>query len=280
MIVSPDFENRWITDHPIDVYHADKSAVSSSALRQILKSPAAFYQAHYLRDETPDKVTKAKTLGSLVHMALLEGPKFLENFIVMPDLGDMRSSKNREARDVWLAENQTKVVVKQDELDVIKGTIDSVIAHPDARHLLKNGVSEISGYYRDPETGIALRIRPDFFSPELMAFVDIKTTKDCAVNEFAKSIWNYRYDFQVGMYAEGIEQITGKKVDYVAFVAIEKEPPYEVAVYIADDAMLNKGRADYRKALKIFHDCLLKNEFPMYQQKIQTISLPAWAFND
>lgn len=278
--IDRDFAPHWKEEQKNEDYHADKSAVSSSGLRQIEKSPATFYQNFFLRLPEAEKKSKAKTIGTLCHQAILEGSKFLENFVLMPDFGDMRSSKNREARDEWLATVEGKTVVKQDELDVIKGTIEAIVNHEGAFNLLKDGKTEISGYYADPETGILCRIRPDFLSFNLMALVDVKTTIDCSREGFAKSIWNYRYDFQLAMYSEGIKQITGKEVDYPAFIAVEKEPPYEVAVYIADKEMIDKGREDYRKSLLTLKACLDTDTFPKYQSKIEEISLPRWAFTN
>lgn len=278
--INHNFSPHWKEGQESDDYHADKSAVSSSALRQIEKSPATFYQNFFLKTPDTEKKTKAKTIGTLCHQAILEGSKFLENFVIMPDFGDFRSSKNREARDEWLATVEGKTVVKQDELDVINGTIEAIVAHEGAFNLLKDGKTEISGYYADPETGIVCRIRPDFLSFNLMALVDVKTTIDCSRDGFSKSIWNYRYDFQLAMYCEGIKQITGKEVDYPAFIAVEKEAPYEVAVYIADREMMDKGRDDYRKALRTLKKCLEAGTFPKYQTKIEEISLPRWAFQN
>jgi exodeoxyribonuclease VIII len=201
----------------------------------------------------------------------------MEQFALMPDFGDQRSSKNREAKAVWTDEHKDRIIVEEKQLDVIKGTIESVVGHKDAFNLLKEGKTEVSGYYRDPMTGITCRIRPDFLSFNLMALVDIKTTISCEKDSFSKSIWNYRYDFQLAMYGAGIKEITGKNVEYHAFVAVEKEPPFEVAVYLCDSEMISKGNADYRKALDALKRCLDEGSFPKYQKNLESISLPRWA---
>jgi hypothetical protein len=143
---------------------------------------------------------------------------------------------------------------------------------------LRNGAREVSGYFADPETGLMNRIRPDFLSFNLNALVDIKTTDDCEMNAFSRTIWNYRYDFQLAMYSEGVRLISGKAPDYHAYIAIEKTPPFEVAVYIADDSVLDKGLQDYKKAIRLLSECLEKNSWPKYQEKMENINLPAWAY--
>jgi hypothetical protein len=66
----------WKENLDNETYHADKSAVGSSSLRKILKSPLSFYSDFFL--STPQEKTDAMRFGELVHVAVLEGSKFLE----------------------------------------------------------------------------------------------------------------------------------------------------------------------------------------------------------
>jgi hypothetical protein len=284
-IVGKEFENHWKENQPEQEYHADVTAIGSGRLKVILKSPATFHAM--FGERKAEEPSEAMKFGTLVHRAILEPDKLWNSFVVEPAFTgftkDGKESANsadaKLKRQAWrnsLPEGTT--IVTQDDYDRLRGMMEALLRNRDAFNILKNGKTEISGYYRDPETGIKCRIRPDFLQFNLNALVDLKTTRDCSLNEFSKIIWNYRYDFQLAMYCEGIRQITGKAPDYPAIIAIEKTPPYEVAVYLADEAMLERGALDYRKALRLLKQCLDKNEWPGYQTSVQSISLPQWAF--
>jgi hypothetical protein len=276
-IVGSEYVNHWNEKQTMAEYHADKTAIGSGKLKTILKSPRTF-RAVYEEEQRED--TDAFQFGRLVHLAILEPAKFEQTVKLMPDFGDQRSSKNRDAKAAWLAELPPGTeLCTQEQLDDLRGMIDSLMAHKEAFAALKNGKTEISGYYRDSETGIKCKIRPDFLQFELNALVDLKTTRDCTREAFSRTVWQYRYDFQLAMYAAGIKEITGRAPKFNAILALEKVKPYEVALYVADEAMMERGELDYRKALRTLKKCITENKFNQpYQTETQSIFLPQWAF--
>jgi hypothetical protein len=279
-IVPESFQAHFIEDLSNEDYHGDKSAISSTTLRKILKSPASLY-SHLT---SPAQIeTDAMRLGSIVHLALLEPAKFQSQYVLMPDLGDMRSPLNRKKRDEWKElQAPGAVILTEDDYARIQGMIESVLRHPEACALLKNGKAEMSGFYRDPLTGIKCRVRPDLFDADSGVLIDLKTTKDCSYDEFSKSIWSFRYDFQMAMYCEAIKLITGSPVNVPIFLAVEKEKPYEMAVYPVDfnSKLMRLGTQDYQKALVTLEHCIHTNQWRPYQTEMQVIDLPAWVNED
>lgn len=277
-IVSETFTPHWVVDLSNEAYHGDKTAVSSTALRKILKSPASFYSSW---NSPPEPMSDAMRLGSIFHMALLEPELFQKLYVLQPNFGDLRSPLTRKKRDEWRSELLPgAVTLTEDEYARIQGMIESVLRRPDICRLLKDSSPEISGFFRDPDTGIKCKIRPDLFSEDYMALIDVKTTLDCTAESFSKSIFKYRYDIQAKMYCEGIHLITGQPVKYPIYLAVESKPPYECALYLADDPMLLKAEASYRYCLNRLYECLTNNNWPSYQDSIQPISLPSWALNE
>jgi hypothetical protein len=278
-IVGEEFTPHWTLDLSNEEYHRDKSALSSSSLKKLLKSPKSFYS--YATGEQEFKETDAMRLGTLFHMALLEPELFKKKYVLMPDFGDMRSPKNRQTRDEWKA-NQAPdaVILSEEEKTDIIGMINSVARHRDAARMLKNGQSEISGFFRDPTTGMKCKIRPDFFLEKDMALMDVKTTEDCSLEAFSRTLWSYRYDVQMAMYCEGIRMITGKAVVHPMYLVIERKPPYECAVYRCDEGLIARGMTDYLGCLDLLKNCLDTNKWPGYQSQIQDIALPRWAFSN
>lgn len=258
-------------------YHSDRTAVSSSNLKIIVeKSPKAFLMGHnglLRRGEST-----AFRIGSALHMAILEPELFKKSFVIQPKFS---GTGMMAAKADWrLGIKHDAVILKQEEYDDLQEMINSVLSHQDACNILKDGKTEQSGYFRDVDTGIKCRIRPDFLHFGHMALLDVKTTTDVRASEFMKSIWNYRYDFQMAMYVEGIQLITGKPVQYPLMLAIEKKPPFECAMYLCDEAMMTKGLQDFKLATSRLKECIDNAMFESYQRKIQPISLPHWALKE
>lgn len=276
-IINNDTKLGWRENQTIEEYHADKTAVNNSSLKKILKSPKSFLNSF---NEKPKDQTPSMRLGSLFHLSLLEHDLFQQQTIRAPDFGDLRKTINKEYKKEFEAENFGKQLISPEDMDKILYMTESVINHHDAMILLKDVIRETSGYFKDEETGIVQKIRPDVLSMNLNAEVDIKTTTDCSLDAFQKTIWNYRYDFQRVMCREGIKSINGKYPEFSAFIAVENEAPYECAVYFSDPALIEKATLDYRFALRRLKSCLDNNSFESYQKHATNISLPYWAFRD
>lgn len=267
----------WDETISSEKYHSDKTSVSSTGLRKILKSPKAFH-SYFIEGQREEETTTAMRFGLAVHMALLEPTLFNHQFVISPEFKGIGMKAKKEE---WLSTlKEDAIVLTETEYRHLQGMIESVLKHSDAYTILKNGKPEITGYYRDEATGLRCKIRPDFLHLDLMALVDVKTCQDISMKQFSKTIWERRYDFQMAMYCEGVRLITGKTVEYPLYIALEKHPPYECGVYIADAPLLEKGMKDYRRALDLLLQCIEGNQWLPYQEKVQSISLPFWAFSN
>lgn len=274
--------SEWVYDLDPEVYHADKTRVSSSILKTIRKSARTFWGKFH--GVWPDEDSDARLFGRAVHCALLEGMEaFNKRYVVMPKftgktLKGEESAQSKEAREkkaMWLAALPPGIeVVTTEQFTNMNGVIEAILDHPDAVALLKNGAREVTGYTVDPVTGIRLRLRPDFLSFNLSVLVDFKACRDVTEFRFQRQMVDLGWDFSEAFYSSGIELISGKKPDYVAFVAVESEAPYECAVYIADHHVTDRGFYQYRQALDTLKSCIVSNQWPRYQEKMKTISLP------
>ncbi len=276
LILPEDFTPHWLPGLTNEQYHADKTSVSSTALKRILKSPLNFYSSHMLgfREEESD----AFRFGSAFHMALLEPTEFQKMYVLQPEF---KGTGSVAARAEWReSQKPGAVILKEDEYNDLLGMLNSVQRHNGACNILKKGESEVSGYFRDPETGIKCRIRPDFMHLGSMALLDVKTTRDVEATEFSKTMWNYRYDIQMYFYSKAIEIITGRRVKYHLYLAIEKKFPFECAVYNVDEMVLERGKRDCDAAMQKLKTCLDTDAWIGYQNKVEMISLPSWALRE
>lgn len=271
MVVGQDMQGQWVRMEA-DAYHATKDAMSRGGLVEMMRSPQHFLAYwHGGQDDTP-----ALRFGRSLHEALLEPAEYRRRARVQPDFGDLRTKAAKEQRDAWRADlPRDAMIVLADDHKQISGIIDAVWAHPVASNLLQGGKPEATGLFRDPVTGVACRIRPDVLRDGVI--VDIKTTQDASRNAFSKAIANYRYHVQAAFYSDGAN-LCGTKVDDFVFIAVEKEPPFAVAVYVCEGGLVAEGRLQYRAALDRYLHCLKSNDWPGYPAEAQSITLPQWAF--
>jgi hypothetical protein len=286
MLVTESFKNEWQENVPNDYYHADRTAVHSGGINRFLRSPQHFHSAYVMGIK--QKNTESLKFGNMIHCLILEPEKFKKLYVVEPEFtgytkdGKLSnlSGEAKEKKKAWYSElSPGAQVVEQKHLDAVEGMANAIVKHPIAKEVFKEGLSEVTGYYRDPETGLKCVIRPDRINTRLHALVDLKTTENASLAAFQRSLVNYGYENQNFMYDFGYEQITSKKAEMNIFVAIEKEPPYAVAVYVADESVKDCGSRGYRKAMKGIKQCLETGIWPGYQTEAQNISMPAWSLD-
>ena len=258
---------------PIEDYHRG-AGTSKSQLDQLAKSPA-----HYLASlTTPRKETPAMRIGTLFHGLVLEPERV--QIAVAPSC-DKRTRDGKYLWEIFCAENAGAEIVTAEEGEMLSEMVASIRTHPAARALLHHalGIAEGSAWWFDDQSGELCRCRPDFYREDGI-IVDLKTTDDASPEGFARSIAKYNYNVQAAFYSDGVEESTGHPVKGFVFVAVEKSPPYAVAVYQLDMQGVELGRDQYRNLLLDLADCKIKNKWPGYSERIETISMPGWAVRE
>jgi exodeoxyribonuclease VIII len=127
------------------------------------------------------------------------------------------------------------------------------------------------------ETKIECKARPDFLR-EGHLIVDVKSTDDASYRAFQRSLANFQYHVQAAFYLDGASAVLGQNFNEFVVLAVEKDPPYAVNTFLLDEAMINEGRALYRRALQMLKCCMEAKVFPAYPDQLVNISLPAWAY--
>lgn len=270
--------NNKLIVEPAEVYHAFQ-AISSHGLMEMLRSPAHF-QAKYLTKKAEDVETEAYRVGRICHSAILEPEIFKARAVVKPDL-DYRTKAGKEALREWTELlKPDAIVLDEKDLDQILGMINAVQAHPLASRILQGGVPELSGYFQDATYQVPCKFRPDYLHEDGIV-VELKTCKDASPTAFAKAIANFNYHLQAAFYVDGFSVVYNKPRGSVphVFIAIEKDPPYGIGVYSSVEAMLDKGRELYQRALEKYVWCLANNKWPGYSEEAVDITLPHWAWS-
>lgn len=248
-------------------YHADRSAVSCSALKQILRSPAHM-KAYY---EKPNEETTSRLIGTALHAAVLEPEMFESTYVEWRG-----GNKTGKVYTAFLEENSGKSVLKSAEMTAVLRMRDSIMNYREypIGELLRNGQNEQSIVWTDPETGVRCKIRPDNQNP--YGTFDLKTTDDARPDAFVRNSVRMLYDLQAAMYQEGIFQTTGNRLDFF-FIAVEDDAPHSTWVHKASDEMLASGMKKFRQALATYKRCLETGEYPDYETPCSIITWPSYA---
>lgn len=225
-------------------------AISRSELFEIRKSPLHFkYMQDSQKEDTPSLL-----FGRALHKMILEPDSFDKEFAVAP-VCDRRTKAGREQYNAFLVENIDKDVICQDDYYIMLAMADVVNRHDLASKLLA-GKHEQSFFWTDPDTGERCKVRPDCMTEYdgQLYLVDYKTTDSCAGSDFERSVRKYGYDFQAGMYTEGVFANTFERYGF-KFIAQEKKPPYAVRVYDCSEEFIQQGYDKFREYIGIYHQC-------------------------
>lgn len=256
-------------------YHGG-AGISKSGLDVLARSPLHFWAKYLDPDRERNEPTAAMKLGTAIHTAVLEPGEFGRRYHVAPEV-DRRTKDGKAEWQLALdkAEAAGAELIPMDDAQICMRIAEQVRSHPTARQVFGHGEAELSCYWTDSETGVLCKCRPDWLALPLV--VDLKSTDDASPEGFMRSAWNYRYWVQAAWYVDGIEQATGQRVDAFVFGAFEKSAPYACKFYFADQPMLEMGRAEYRRLLRIYADCLAADRWPGYPTDVSALGVPAWA---
>lgn len=252
-----------------EAYHA-APGISKSGLDLIAKSP------YYYRHRPPQELTKAMLIGSAFHAATLEPITFPELFGVAPEV-NARTNAGKAELELFASANEGKTIISREDAEHVSAMAKAVRKHSLASSLLSEGQPETSIFHIDEPTGELVKVRPDWMVEDLL--IDLKSTEDATPEAFSKAMWNYRYFVQAAFYLDVANAALGfKRFNSFCFVVCEKKPPYQVAVYVADQETIDIGRMVYRADLEKYHQCRVTDSWPgINDGRIQEIGLPGWA---
>lgn len=258
-------------------YHSG-AGISKSGLDLISRSPLHYYAAYLDPNRTPREETPAMALGTAIHSAVLEPEKFAADYLLMPKL-DRRTKDGKAAYEDFTAqaEENGQTLISPDDYRACTTIAAQLRQNPAAAVLFENGKAEQSAFWTDRETGVLCKARPDWLRHG--AVLDVKSTDDASPSGFQRSVLKWRYHVQAAWYLDGIHQATGVPPGAFIFCVFEKAPPYAAAFYYADNDMLELGRREYRRCLRLYADCLNSGNWHGYAPQILPISLPVWVLN-
>lgn len=249
-------------------YHSGPG-LSKSGMDLLAKSPYLF------RYRPKPEPSNALLIGSAFHAATLEPHTYADWFAVAPEI-NARTNAGKAELEAFRQANAGKSILAAEDAKKVAAMAQAARCHPVAAQLLAGGVAETSIFHSDEATGELLKVRPDWMVDDLL--VDLKSTEDASAGGFSRSCANYRYHVQAAYYLDVANAVMDRRFTAFIFIAVEKSPPYQVAVYHADYEMIIAGRMEYRRLVDLYHECRIADRWPgLNDGRIEAISLPRWA---
>jgi len=265
----------WYSNVPIEKYHApemcDGPAVSSSDLRTCYhKSPAHMFcrwaENPKAEERTP---TRSMILGAAAHHLLLGEEGFKLKFVAQPELYRDRKTaeekpwnNNATVCKDWKAKHEDagRTVVTIKELRVIVEMARSLALEPLVKEGLLSGHIECSGFFKDRETGLWIKVRPDVV-PMGGEFVDLKTAAEVTTPALMSSVRSFGYNQQGALIWEACEAL---ELPFQSFMLlfVETAAPFCARMVPMPDEDIRLGRRQNRHALRRIKSSLDADHWP------------------
>lgn len=269
-----DWEGKLDLDN--EAYHALEGYVSSTTLKEMIKSPAHFKA---IALDGVKKESTAFNLGSCAHEMILEGDD--TQFIAIPDFKPQgRLTKKKQVQD-FKEHHPGKRFVTLEQKQTLQAMFKKAKSNDLFNEYLcaEGNVIEQAYAYLDEKSGIRCKFKPDMWNPGQSWMLDYKTTEDASPWGFRKTIARYHYHISAIHYLVGTKRLFGDVVNKYVFVAQEKSPPYAIGVYVLEKNALVRAAKQRRELLTRIGKCISKNNFPDYTEKGELgISPPDYAF--
>lgn len=221
---------RSFVQMPSDEYHAHK-AIGSTTLKLGLQSMAKIKAK--VDGRIREKSTDYFDLGKAAHSAVLE--RDFDNYVCGPD-ADKRTKEWKE----FEAANAGKLVLKEPQYLQVKGMYEAFYSHTLASKIVQGGKPESSFFVEI--LGQEYKARPDYTVVEgsergdkSAYLVDYKTCETLEYDFCQRAVANYGYDVSAAHYIKVFSATTEIPVTEYYWIFQEKEAPYEIAVFRADD---------------------------------------------
>jgi len=268
-------------------YHEDRSAISSSGIKVILKSAKKFYRFFLDKSFVRKPSTPDQEFGTYVHSLCLESEKIVDEYYVMPQGIDRRTT---EGKKLFAEFGKTHKTVKYEDNEQALEMVKSIFDHEYGKLILGElGFPEHTIVWEEKietEDGVFItvvcKVRLDYFIYPCELFpngliIDLKTTTD-ADDGFEKQAYNLQYHISAALYCRGVKIHLGlDQVPPFVFLAVEKDDPYEVKSHVASDDMLQKGWTECLRGLKKYAIGISTGIWDGLSKESSEINLPRYA---
>lgn len=275
----------------LDDYHGrrdllDGPSISKSALKHLIPamggSPKAFWgRWQFNPDHVEQDTSKALDFGKAAHCLLLGDEVFEERFALRPKKApDGREWHHANASCIkWVADQKGKTIITLDQYERIRRIHDDAKDYPIIKAGLLNGRIERSMLWKDPETGIWLRARPDALPNADGVYADLKTAGKFDEDFLERQIFDAGYYLQAAITRMVCRGLGMPFETFVLLYVLNDDVPDTAHVEI-DQLDIDRGERVVRWCLKTIRHCLDTGEWPgarPFNDGERRIQMKPWA---
>lgn len=255
---------------PMEFYHGqptDGPSISSSGLRTIFtQSLKHYWDGSPLNPDRAEFTdTEFTILGRAAHHLLLGEADFSRFFVIRPDtIEGEKWQGNKTICKKWLAEQELArlTVVTPAQMEQIRGMAAALAAEPIVQGGILNGYVEVSLFWKDAETGIWLKSRPDVVPNESGDTSDLKCVSDVSDDGISKALGDRGYHQQGALIGEAFREVLGMEMEHFSLVYVEGKRPHSVRIDEPHPEEITQGYEENHAALRLFKRALDNGYWP------------------
>lgn len=263
-------ENGVYSGITLDDYHGkrdllDGPSVSKSALKWLIPamggSPKAFWgRWKWNPNNINPPSSKALDFGKAAHALLLGDEVFDDKFAIRPDKWkDWRTDAAKDWREQMIASGRT--VIDTDDYERIRRIHADAKNYPLIKAGILDGRIERSLFWKDEETGIWLRARPDAIPDADGVYSDLKTAGKFEEDFLEKQIFDAGYYLQAAMTRMACRGLNLPFETFTLLYVLNDDVPDTAHVEI-DQFDIDRGERAIRWCLRTIRKCLDTGEWP------------------
>jgi len=263
-------------DIPASIYHSDPCELPSlsSHIASVVVSKSAGHAAlmHQRLGGQHSESSDAMDTGSILHGLLLGGGQEL----VEVDANDWRTNAAKEARAKAAADG--KIAVLKEKFSRIKTAAEQVKKYLPVD--LATARTEVTVVWNS--NGCPCRCRIDALMPDWWIW-DLKFCEDATVSAADRNIAGSNYHVQAAANIDAIETLAPEQAGRVHFglLFVEWEnPAIGIMRREVRGQLLDVGKQRWKRAKRIWGQCLAAKSWPGYSTEIVEAQCPAWVAGD
>ena len=253
------------TEYDEDTYEETRPQFfSAHDCWRFIQNPKLWHHQHTV-GEKPDK--EALRLGRATHALIFKGKQFP---IAEPPVNpktDKAYGSTSKIYSEWRAD-QPRDFVSSEEAELIIRLNNAVATNDlvNSQFRGQHGNTEVMVLPPPVSDKLHLRGRIDYLSEDMRVVVDLKTCDD--LDQFERHMVQYGYFYLIAFYACLLPEQPN-----VVFVAVEKQEPHRVGVFMVEPTDLAHHMEGCRKAMARLEKWDLSDRF----DNVVVVAKPSWA---
>ena len=257
---------RRYVSQPFDNY-AKIDAINASSIKA---GRLSMLHMHHEMTTDGKAESPAMRIGRFVHAAVLEPDVFFESACVWRG-----AVKRGKQWDEWCQENDAAMAISPHQLAELSQISAAVHANRHAHALIEATEHEVGFVWGHKRYGRG-KARMDGQSAST-GIMEYKTTQGIGLRQFTTNAYRMGYHVQLGWYAHGVEQVSGK-IPQVHVVVQEQSAPYDCYVLRVPHQIIEVGIEEAVEIARRYHTHRHLNTFPgVANGEIMEYELPSWA---